>query len=266
MTALSPSLSPASHAAGACARLRFSLVELLVVILIILMLAGALLPVLGRALAKARTSLCLSNTKQIGAACISYATEFDTYMPPALTAAPSEHWLNYLYVDYVDRRADLLACPALAEDECFNPYGGEGPYAELTQAGYIMNIIRETGVNGWSCLPADISTDYDRSFGWIDGTSTRPVRLARVREPAAKVYQADAAPALNNPMTAIGIARITETDHGPVDPDGNGVVNAGERQTGWLHGGRCSVMFGDGHAAEREHTQQEEWNVHQHGP
>ena len=46
----------------------FTLIELLVVIAIIAILAAILFPVFAQAREKARTTACLSNTKQIGTA------------------------------------------------------------------------------------------------------------------------------------------------------------------------------------------------------
>ncbi|MEM6458966.1 MAG: prepilin-type N-terminal cleavage/methylation domain-containing protein [Planctomycetota bacterium] len=62
----------------------FTLIELLVVISIIALLIGLLLPALGAAREAARTSACLSNTRQWTTAMVNYSTDYDGFLPYSL--------------------------------------------------------------------------------------------------------------------------------------------------------------------------------------
>jgi general secretion pathway protein G len=93
----------------------FTLIEVLVVVAIIAVLASIIFPVFSSARAKARSTRCVANLKQIGLAVDMYATDHDELYPlakdPADEAYP-EMWSAYPYwqawIPYMPRLHDAL--------------------------------------------------------------------------------------------------------------------------------------------------------------
>jgi prepilin-type N-terminal cleavage/methylation domain-containing protein/prepilin-type processing-associated H-X9-DG protein len=92
----------------------FTLIELLVVIAIIAILAAILFPVFAKAREKARQTSCLSNVKQIAVGILSYAQDYDEYLPMFYLYCPAPdnlRWWADMVQPYV-KNYQLFVCPS----------------------------------------------------------------------------------------------------------------------------------------------------------
>ncbi len=99
------------------ARRGFTLIELLVVIAIIAIIAAILFPVFAQAREKARETVCISNTRQIGLQVRMYVQDYDEVLPifyaynslpPA--DAPGHKGVELLILPY-GKNKELFKCP-----------------------------------------------------------------------------------------------------------------------------------------------------------
>ena len=113
---------------------RFTLIELLVVIAIIAVLAGMLLPALGKVKEQGKTVTCMNNLKNIGLAAVTYQGDFQGFMPG------------------VNNGMIKWNC----HQDCFN-WKPMTPFAQFLHLYLSYELIWRNDVNGYAFRPGNVA-------------------------------------------------------------------------------------------------------------
>jgi prepilin-type N-terminal cleavage/methylation domain-containing protein/prepilin-type processing-associated H-X9-DG protein len=155
----------------------FTLIELLVVIAIIAILAAMLLPVLGKAKAKAKATACLNNLKQWGMAMQLYTTDNEDFLPPEGSPNPTDTATNTGWYIQLPQMINLPIYHDMPWRK--DPNANVGNTVWLCPA----NARRSNGNNLFHyCLNENINGT---------GSGNTVIKLASIRQPSAMVYLFD---------------------------------------------------------------------------
>ncbi len=240
-------LNPVGFRGQRPTRSAFTLIEMLVVIAIIALLASLILPMVSRAMDRAKTIKCASNLRSIGQGILSMSYHQQSRFPLGLignTASDRVNWVSQLRQEYYGLDTDILVDQGQQGTDVF-----QCPSAAI-----------KGGDHHYSCHPVLMAYSPDAS------NPAPGYPLDRLANTSGTVLVADAAqrPAMGGGADAQfwSVAEAYQpfdsgspSHHDPIDPGPNidSDTAPGRAYFRWRHsqGRRANFLFADGHVETR---------------
>lgn len=164
----------------------FTLVELLTVIAIIAILAGLLLPAVGRARATAQKTACANNLAELGKAELMFANDNKNKTVPS---EKKDVKYNYVYAlwDYLGGNENIFLCPVDANEDIEKTWKVSKNDTELFHFSYLVNGAPAGAKYGvhWSSNATDKYTDAVKQWRPVS-TIKAPSRTMTLAEGGKK--------------------------------------------------------------------------------
>jgi len=248
------------------ARHGFTLIELLVVIAIIAILAAILFPVFARARESARRTPCPSNMKQWGVGVLMYTQDYDETMPHAAM----NWWAASDFFNAANGAKDTCTNPSPSYKAVYNPARPtNGAGSRWKAPGYPawISIVQPYVKNNALCVcptlggnepQAPGNYDYKDWWSWADSTAPYPETLsgAQARAYDQAVFGIDLGGAASaSSVGRVSLASMTQPASCVVIFEDHLGAHVGQKETYDKEQGFSNLLYGDGHAKNKQGSQ-----------